>query len=118
VLGGFDCSDGLREGFYTALDGGLDAILCRGLVTSATCIGVTCDHSRLLPGGFGSLVECARLWLLRMRSGRLPSSVLSDEFDSLGTNRDCDSYWGTPIGVVDRSRCKFIHACGLLGGVL
>ena len=28
VLGGFGCSDGLREGFYTALDGDLDAMLC------------------------------------------------------------------------------------------
>jgi len=27
VLGGFGCSDGLRQGFYTSLDGGLDAML-------------------------------------------------------------------------------------------
>jgi len=37
-------------------------------------------------------VECERLWLVRMSSGRLPSSVLSDEFDSLGKNMDCGSY--------------------------
>ncbi|QCD79013.1 hypothetical protein DEO72_LG1g2650 [Vigna unguiculata] len=30
VLSGFGCSDGLREGFYTTLDGGLDAMLCWG----------------------------------------------------------------------------------------
>ena len=30
VLGDFGCSDGLREGFYIALDGGLDAMLCWG----------------------------------------------------------------------------------------
>ena len=28
VLGGFGCSDGLREGLYTTLDEGLDAMLC------------------------------------------------------------------------------------------
>ena len=28
--GGFGCSDGLREGFYTALDGGLDVMPCWG----------------------------------------------------------------------------------------
>jgi len=30
VLGGFGCSNGLREGFYIALDEGLDAMLCWG----------------------------------------------------------------------------------------
>jgi len=46
---------------------------------------------------------------------RLPSSVLSNEFGSLGTNIDCSSYWGTPLGATDRGCGKFISACGLLG---
>jgi len=75
---------------------------------SATCIGVTRGHSRLYSGGFGSLVECARSWLIRMSSGRLPSSVLSDEFGNLGTNTDCGSYWGTPLAVADCGCDKFI----------
>jgi len=45
-------------------------------------------------------VECARTWLVRMGSRRLPFFVLSDEFGSLGTNTDCDLNWGTPLGVV------------------
>ena len=44
VLGDFGCSNGLCEGFYTTLDGGLDAMLCWGPVTSVTCIGVTHGH--------------------------------------------------------------------------
>ena len=48
----------------------------------------------------------------------MPSLVLSDEFSSLGKNTDYGSYWGTPLGVVDRGRDKFIPACGLLGGGL
>ncbi|QCD83714.1 hypothetical protein DEO72_LG2g4061 [Vigna unguiculata] len=67
---------------------------------------------------FGSLVECARSWLVQMGSGRLPSSVLSDEFGSLGTNMDYSSYWGAPLGVADRGRNKFIPTWGLLGGGL
>jgi len=51
-----------------------------------------------------------------MGSGRLPSSLLVDEFGSLGTNTDCGSYWGTPLGVVDCGRNNFIPTCGLLGG--
>jgi len=31
VLGDFGCNNGLREGFYATLDGGLDAMLCWGL---------------------------------------------------------------------------------------
>jgi len=46
-------------------------------------------------------VECARSWLVRMGFGRLPSSVLIGEFGSLGTDTDCGSYWGTPLGVAD-----------------
>ena len=118
VLSGFGCSDGLCERFYTTLDGGLDVMLCWAPIMSATCIGVTRDHSRLLPCGFGSLVECARSWLVRMGSGRLPSMVLSNEFGSLGTNTDYGSYWGTLLGVADRGHGKFIPACGLLGGGL
>jgi len=53
-----------------------------------------------------------------MGSGRLPSSVLSDEFGSLGTNTDCYLYWETLVGVADRGRGKFIPTCGLLGGGL
>jgi len=34
-------------------------------------------------------VECARSWLVRMDFGRMPSSVLFDEFGSLGTNTNC-----------------------------
>jgi len=30
VLGGLGCSNGLHEGFYTALDSDLDAMLCLG----------------------------------------------------------------------------------------
>jgi len=63
-------------------------------------------------------VECARSWLVQMGSERLPSSVLSDEFGSLGTNTDCGSYWRTPLGVADRGCGKFIPECGLLGGGL
>jgi len=63
-------------------------------------------------------VKCARLWLIWMGSRRLPSSVLSEEFGSLGTNTDYDSYWGTPLGVADCDRDKFIPTCGLLGGGL
>ena len=51
-------------------------------------------------------------------SGRLSSSVLSDEFGSLGTNTDNSSYLGTILGVADRGRGKFIPAYGLLGGGL
>ena len=93
-------------------------MLCQGLVTSATCIGVTRGHLRLQPGGFGSPMECARSWLGRMGSGRLPSSELSDEFGSLGTNTNYSSYQGTLLGVADRGRGKFIPVCGLLGGGL
>jgi len=53
-----------------------------------------------------------------MGSERLPSSMLSDEFGSLGTNTNCGSYWETPVGVTDCGREKFILACGLLGGGL
>ena len=63
-------------------------------------------------------MECTRSWLVRMGSRRLPSSVLSDKFGSLGTNMDYNSYWGTPLGVTDRGRGKFIPTCGLLGGGL
>ena len=63
-------------------------------------------------------MECAKSWLVRMGSGRLPSLVLSDEFGSLGTNTNYDSYWGTPLGVTDRGRGKFILVCRLLGGGL
>jgi len=48
-------------------------------------------------------VECAISWLVRMGLGRLPSSMLADEFGSLETNTDCGSYWGTPLGVTDCS---------------
>ena len=44
--------------------------------------------------------------------------MLSEEFGSLGTNTDYDSYWGTPLGVADCDRDKFIPTCGLLGGGL
>jgi len=47
ALGDFGCRVGSRGGFYIALDGGLDARLCWGPVTSASCIRVTRDHSRL-----------------------------------------------------------------------
>ena len=43
----------------------------------------------------------------------MPFSVLVDEFGSLGTNMDCNSYWGTSLGVVDSGRDKFIPTCGL-----
>ena len=33
------------------------------------------------------------LWLVWMGPGRLPSSVLADEFDSLGTDTNYGSYW-------------------------
>ncbi|QCE00190.1 hypothetical protein DEO72_LG7g1477 [Vigna unguiculata] len=65
------------------------------------------------PGGFGSPVECARSWLVQMGSERFPSSMLSDEFGSLGTNSNCGSYWGTPLGVADCGRDKIILTCGL-----
>jgi len=58
-------------------------------------------------------VECARSWLVLMGSERLPSSMLSDEFGSLGTNTNYDSYLGTPFGVVDCGRDKMIPTCGL-----
>jgi len=44
--------------------------------------------------------------------------VLSEKFGSLGTNTDCSSYWGTPFGVANIGRDKFIPVCGLLGGGL
>ena len=48
-----------------------------------------------------------------MDSGKLPSLVSSNEFGSLGTNTDCDSYWETPLGVADCDRDKIIPMCGL-----
>ena len=63
-------------------------------------------------------MECATSWLIRMGFERLLSSVLVEEFGSLGTNTDCDSYWGTPLGVANCGRNIFIPACGLLGGGL
>jgi len=36
-------------------------------------------------------------------SWKIASSVLDDEFGSLGTNTDCGSYWGTALGVADCS---------------
>jgi len=63
-------------------------------------------------------VECVRSLLVRMVFGRLPSSVLSDKFGNLGTNTNYGSYLGTPLGVIDRGRGKFILACGLLGSGL
>jgi len=89
-----------------------------GPITSVTYIRVTSGHSRLQPGGFGSLVECARSWLVQTGFERLPSSVLSDEFGGLGTNTDCDSYWRTLLGVTDCGCDKCIPACGLIGGDL
>jgi len=44
--------------------------------------------------------------------------VLFDEFGSIGTNTNRNSYWRTPFGVTDCGRDKFIPACGLLGGGL
>jgi len=41
-----------------------------------------------------------------MGSKRLPTSVLAYEFGSLGTNTNCGSYKGTPLGVVDCGRDK------------
>jgi len=61
-------------------------------------------------------VKCTRSWLVWMGSRRLSSSVLANKFGSLGTNTDRGSYWGTPLGVADRGRGKFIRVCGLLGG--
>jgi len=58
-------------------------------------------------------MECVRLWLVWMGFGRLSSSVLADEFGSLGTNENCGLYWGTPLGVADYGRKKFILACRL-----
>ena len=58
-------------------------------------------------------MECATSWLVQTGFGRLPSSVLADRFGSLGTNTDCGSYWGTPLGVVDHGRNNFILVCGL-----
>jgi len=63
-------------------------------------------------------VECAKSWLVRNGFGRLPYSVLYDDFGSLGTNMDCGSYWGTPLDVTDCGHDKFIPACRLLGGGL
>jgi len=40
---------------------------------------------------------------------------LFDEFGTLVTNTDCGSYWGTPLGVADRGRGKFILAYRILG---
>jgi len=37
----------IAQGFYTALDGGLDVMLCWDPVTNVTCIGVTRGNSRL-----------------------------------------------------------------------
>jgi len=53
-----------------------------------------------------------------MDSGRLPSTVLSNEFGSLETNTNFILYWGTPLGVTDCGHDKFIPAYGLLGGGL
>jgi len=44
---GSRCWIGLRWGFYTALDEGLEACFVGGPVTSITCIRVTRGHSRL-----------------------------------------------------------------------
>jgi len=43
-----------------------------------------------------------------MGSRRFPFLVLSDEFGGLGKNTDYGSYWGTPLGVTDCGREKFI----------
>jgi len=48
-----------------------------------------------------------------MGSERLPSSVVANEFGSLGTNTDYGSYWGTPLGVADCGRDKIILTCRL-----
>jgi len=53
-----------------------------------------------------------------MGSRRYPSLVLSNEFGSLGSNIDCGSYRGTPLGVTDYGCDKFIVVCGLFGGGL
>jgi len=45
--GDFRSRAGSRGGFYTTLDGGLEAMLFWGPITSETCIGVTRGHSRL-----------------------------------------------------------------------
>jgi len=48
VLGGFGCSNGLHEGFYTALDGGLDAMLCwGGLDAVLDAVIDQCTHQRV-----------------------------------------------------------------------
>jgi len=72
-----------EEDFYTALDGGHDAMLC-----------------------WGPSYECARSWLVRLSFRRLPSLVKLIEFGSLGTTTDCGSYWRTPLGVTDYGHGK------------
>ena len=49
-------------------------------------------------------MACARSWLVRRGSERLSSSVQLNEFDSLGTTTDRDSFWETPLGVADCGR--------------
>ena len=103
-----DCEEDSTQFWMEVLMG------CFGsLLMSVTCIGVTRGHSRLQSGCFGSLLECARSWLVRMGSRKLPSSVISDEFGILGTNTDYDSYWETPLGVMDCGHDKIIPTCGL-----
>jgi len=58
-------------------------------------------------------VQCTRLWLVRIDSRRLPSSMLSDEFGSLGINTNYGSYWETLLGVADYGHDKIIPVCGL-----
>ena len=43
-------------------------------------------------------MECARSWLVRQGSGRLPFSVKLNKFGSLGTTTECSSFWLTGKG--------------------
>ena len=99
ALGNFRYKDGLREGFYTTLDGGLDAMLCWGPSCECTLYWDNTWPLEVVAWWFWKSSGCARSWLVRMGAERLPSSVLANEFGSVGTNTDYDSYWGTPLGL-------------------
>jgi len=113
ALGSFGCRVGLRGGFYTTYDGGLEVMLGWGPSYECSLYWGNTWPLEVVAWWFESPVECARSWLVQMGFGRLPSSVVVDEFGSLGTNTDCGSYWETPLGVADCGRDKIILMCRL-----
>jgi len=62
ALGGFGCRVELCGGYYTVLDGGLEAMLGLGPSYECSLYWGNTRPLEVVPWWFGSPVECARSW--------------------------------------------------------